>query len=134
MREIKFRAWDTAGKPEMYDIVGFTIPNEHNITLFMSGVTSTTIMKTDCILMQYTGLKDSEGVEIYEGDIVTEKIEGEEVFAVIEYNYCYYHGRIIKNIQKFKLRNYHFLRSFDKFKVIGNKYNNPELLEEDEEK
>jgi len=58
MREIKFRAWDDTSK-EMH--------------FFRFGEQSScdgTYQKNTMPLMQYTGLKDKNGKEIYEGDIV----------------------------------------------------------------
>ena len=83
----------------------------------------------DLILMQYTGLKDSNGKEIYEGDIV--KIEdyfGEDRIGKIIYDetwacYCFMQGDEKR----------HFKTSLDLEDyvniVIGNVYENPELLE-----
>ena len=66
MREIKFRAWDGSRMWDKTEIaVGnndlFEILNDHNAVELFSEAFE---------LMQYTGLKDKNGKEIYEGDIV----------------------------------------------------------------
>jgi hypothetical protein len=60
MKEIKFRAWNTFTK-RMFQLEALDLSGKRNPLN---------------ILLQYTGLKDSKGVEIYEGDIVKTK-EGE---------------------------------------------------------
>jgi hypothetical protein len=62
IREIKFRAWNYVQK-----VMLGTISIEHLLTeppLSKNGV-------DELIIMQYTGLKDEDGVEIYEGDIIS---------------------------------------------------------------
>lgn len=65
MRQIKFRGW-RQGK--MIDLANFT-PLALDANLNTSGLFIPFL--PDMILMQYTGLKDRQGVEIYEGDIIS---------------------------------------------------------------
>jgi len=126
MREIKFRAWDTKRK-KMYsaDEMG-----EDQLTLMPDGRgfinvngTSTKLSQfcTHLIPMQYTGLKDKNGTEIYEEDI-------------IEYP-NFMSGKIQRIEVKFILGSFGFgaANIYEKLKsingeVIGNIHQNPELL------
>ena len=62
MREIKFRAWDKAKKR--------WVANHIDPWWGASGAAQDGSLQKDIALMQYTGLKDKKGVEIWEGDIV----------------------------------------------------------------
>lgn len=66
MREIKFRAWDMS-EPEFLDFM------ENDVSAFHYPFELHE--KGDIVLMQYTGLKDRNGVEIYEGDILKQEYE-----------------------------------------------------------
>lgn len=68
MREIKFRAWDKKLLHMYYDQDNEKEPNLWNIK---DNIRGGKLINNNCILMQYTGLKDKNGKEIYEGDILT---------------------------------------------------------------
>lgn len=105
MREIKFRAWSKISKSMCYED---------------SGIPLKVIGDDRYELMQYTGLKDKNGKEIYDGDIVKHNCgrKSAEVFMDVEKgqwriksnNECFY---ILANIS---------------CEIIGNIYENPELL------
>ena len=108
MREIKFRAWDVkySTMDEVPDIVELCRNSIHDYG-FGNG---------ELILMQYTGLKDKNGVEIYEGDVIQKsngdkyKVEFNEETACFVFNYF---GLKIT-----------FTNS-KQFEVIGNIHENP---------
>ena len=62
MREIKFRAWDKKRKMMFHFELFEQPPTELGQPLYLD----------DLVLMQYTGLKNKKGKEIYEGDVVKE--------------------------------------------------------------
>ena len=82
----------------------------------------------EVILMQSTGLKDKNGVEIFEGDIVLFTIED-------GFDYVYGKpGRINLSLQlgagvRASSRGNYPLRKCREVRIIGNIYENPELLE-----
>ena len=111
MREIKFRLWDTIHK-KMSDVFNEPIC----INDFYAGL-------SQVIWQQYIGIKDSEGVEIYEGDICVN-----ESGRIAK---CIYHGPSASF--DFVALNaigdhYGYLPEY-KLTVIGNIYETPELLE-----
>jgi uncharacterized phage protein (TIGR01671 family) len=117
MREIKFRAWRFDDK-KMYKMFQLTAPNDYEFN-----------HSEKQILMQYTGLKDKFGKEIYEGDILKlmiSYIKNKEFILEL-----YYEQQSAIFIARGTIRE--IINSEDKtriWEVIGNIYENPELLEE----
>lgn len=85
-REIRFRAWD--GEKIRYDVTGFEHGQENEMEIvFLDGKIYTldirNITRPHALVMQYTGLKDKNGKEVYEGDILG--LDG-EVYAPVTFS------------------------------------------------
>ena len=82
MRELKFRAW--IKNYNCYaDVLGFE--QDRLFVQFQSGERAQHRLYVpieDCVLEQYTGLKDKNDKKIYEGDIVLDYCDGDDAFIV----------------------------------------------------
>ncbi len=123
----RYRAWDIVYK-KMLDV---DILNWDNGKLDFIGDGITYIRKPDKIkLMQSTGLTDKVGREIFEGDILS--IETDEENVKVEVSWDSKHALFAFESKKYNEKGPLAELFEDKsypFKIIGNIYENPQLLE-----
>lgn len=107
-REIKFRAWNFE-KRRLYPVMLSSLPTGQGFEI-----------------MQFTGLLDKSGKEIYEGDVI--RLIPEKVDVVVEWDIRQvgFVMRETKNIGRYHADLGGYTR--DAFEIIGNIYENPELL------
>ena len=137
MRKIKFRVYDKENKIMNYLDLEDLCEDDY----WFDGETEVWNVLHDCnneqekfVLMQYTGLKDKNGKEIYEGDIIFVKGETKllDIKGKVEYSNILAQfiitntGNIVNEAEP--LGDY----EEEDIEKIGNVYDNPELLEEGE--
>jgi uncharacterized phage protein (TIGR01671 family) len=119
MRKIKFRAWDK----EKGKIISNPIINDIDSATNYIGLNTLfeKFLNRNFKIMQFTGLKDKNEKEIYEGDVVKDVgIIGEIIYVECSF-------RINPEGNK-KIEFTESLLNYDNLEVIGNIHENPELL------
>lgn len=156
MRDYKFRAWDIKQSKMVYDhdlyimpdshdrelnkVTGFCIVTNHGILFWIHETQlphatnehfdHAVIYNKDIILLEFTGLKDKNGKEIYEGDVISYqhpdlKEEHRGFIACEEWLEFY-----VEQIGEWECDD--LVRDFyriEKFEVIGNIHENSDLME-----
>ncbi|MEB7954516.1 hypothetical protein DRJ72_02090 [Enterococcus faecalis] len=126
---LKFRAWDK-NTNDMVDVKTIDLEKDGSIGCIVD-YNGINLDMTECIIMQSTGIKDKNGVEIFEGDIVSVRnhpfqktessvgieIDGDYKVSWNEYDLTWCAGNLL------------LVRIKPYVTVIGNIHENPELLE-----
>ena len=137
MRELKFRAWGKRvkimGKPFNFEILIETVLKD---TL---GTTIDMSYFDEMELMQYTGLKDKNDKEIYEGDLLVENEYDKEAYAI--YEIFFHDGDEANHHIGFQMNRVHYKgrlcggyipnflpKTTKRMEVIGNIYENKDLI------
>ena len=129
MREIKFRVFDKkigkifkahdlrfTAEEAIYEVCHDTIRNDGGKHWEFTDF-------KEVVLMQFTGLKDKNGKEIYEGDILTYNgitSNGNKIIREVNYN---------AETARFQSGMYPLTQSVELSEIIGNIYENPELTQ-----
>jgi len=125
MRSIKFRAWDYTTDVMLKEGQVYIQSDGH---LWISRIekSMSRALKSEIELMQYTGLKDKNGVEIYEGDIV--EIRGNKITTDFICKIIFEDGSFGRKTEFsfIPLCQWTLLNDCE---VIGNVYEHPHLLE-----
>lgn len=143
MRTIKFRAWD-----KNKQVVYFTLDDlaDNNEGYFLNGVNYFELEN----ITQFTGLYDKNGKEIYEGDIVkgivmfpqlttydTDENSNFNMCGEVFYSHSGYSLKCVQSLcqedREGMVNYFDFIggdeQSFREMEIIGNIYQNPELLQ-----
>ena len=119
-REIKFRAWDKKNKEMIL----------HDSFFELQKWNRTQNELKDFILVQFTGLKDKNGKEIYEGDIIINRFVGQSKICLVKYKdasfQIEYQGDIDPILDWVGVA----VDTTEDLEVIGNIYENKELLKD----
>lgn len=131
MREIKFRAWDREDKCFIRMVQHDRIPTKNTRQGFR--------LITKFILCQYVGFKDSNGVPIYEGDILEWGYKNDT--SIFRAKVVFGRHSAGRDSWGDELYTVGFFLEFydkgisgidhDKYKIIGNIFENPELIQYD---
>jgi uncharacterized phage protein (TIGR01671 family) len=127
MQRLKFRVWDKKGKVMFIvkgmafeeDLVKVKVEKDGRIMELPAG---------DIEIMQFTGIVDNDGSEVYEGDIVKVLGKHNQLFGYVWFNGFFYTVNLfnVPGADNWPIMKEENIRSLD---VIGNIYENHDMLE-----
>lgn len=129
MKRLKFKVWDREKEIFLKDVF---IGSDGQLYQFskdtMFGAAITFLDSENKKILQFTGLRDKNGYEIYEGDIVN--LKGD--LYTVSWHGCF-SSFDMTNIDKAKHYKdlYYLNKDFEKSVIVGNIYQNREMLKND---
>lgn len=136
MRKFKFRIWSKEDKKFLPIDCGLTPHGSEELSIFIHSLTPS----YNCVIQQFTGLKDKNGCEIYEGDIVNFVIPGithgpETEYitnSIVNWDDDYGCWSFINSLSDMDKKYGYSIAGdridTDSFEVVGNMFENPDLL------
>ncbi len=127
MKPIKYKAWHKEEK-KMYEVMMIDFLGKR---LMLGGTEKRQITKQakleDVVMLEFTGLKDKNGVDIFEGDLVKSESHEPSVYDIkfIEGGFCATHP----NLEGYPTDINHFYPSTGcEIQIVGDIFNNQELI------
>ena len=119
-RQLKFRVWDKLEKRFTYPDKGY----QGHYTLSLDGKFHNLQNGSggdEYVVQQFTGFEDSEGNEVYEGDIVTYDLDHTVYYQQVKWGY---NGWVMEDVRGSDP----LITNLPDFEVIGNIFEHSELL------
>ena len=126
---LKYRAWDTTNKEMFKDTFSITESGQVVVVEQEDVMCPPDYVFVDnLVIMQSTGLKDKNGKEIFEGDILD--YNGRKALVRWHGSYASFIYRFVDELQKRNAEWKPLYLAYMKCEIIGNIYENPDLLED----